>query len=205
MPVMKHVYSFSRDEYIITNDSDYVSFFHDSVIPRLPKIDFTRYELLTTAYCMQCATVCRGSTSCHRNACRYTRRWFLSDKHNRIAVFADTLNLGRCDYFATYTNGDVCESDSCFAKLKKGCKELNDSMVDFSKQTVLSRHMDMDCAAQVEQDLYLDTANHVLVWRVSVGYGGCHGMQQRSLILAVPKLPDGYTVQFETYDLWREW
>lgn len=201
IPAMKREHLYSRAEYIITNEAQYEALFADSVIPELPPVDFLRYELITTTFCEQCAVSCRGNFSCHRNACRYTRRWFLMDKTNRIAVDADTLNLDRCGYFATYTSGDVCESDSCFERLKTQCDDLKDATVDFKKQTVLSRHMDMDCAARVIQDLYLDTVQHELVWRVSVGYGGCHGMQQRTLVLAVPKLPPGYTVRFEEYTL----
>ena len=49
----------------------------------LPKVDFSRYNLVLYSACGQCMAHChhdKGNPSCHRNACDYQYAWFLREK-----------------------------------------------------------------------------------------------------------------------------
>jgi hypothetical protein len=53
---------------------------------RMPVIDFNREELWVRIACHQCLIICNylnkywNNTPCHRNACRYSYRWFVKQK-----------------------------------------------------------------------------------------------------------------------------
>lgn len=204
LPEPKLSYRFNGNERMVRSDAAYKALFADSVHARLPAIDFRQYELLGKAYCMQCAAHCDHHPQCHRNACRYTREWYLVDRRDRIALSADTLlNIGRCNLFSL-SSGLVCRNDSGFSVLQQKCPALKNKNVDFSKSVVLACGVFADCAANIQHELYLDTAARCVVWRMFITYGRCHSMLERDFVFAVPNPPAGYTVAFEPY-LEPEW
>jgi hypothetical protein len=197
LPATKSANSFNGDAQVITDDATYRSLFADSVQAKLPVIDFTRYELLSKTYCSQCLTVCGNHPQCHRNACRYTRMWFLMDKQDRVALHPGTLNAENCYAFRDLQRGMVCTDDSCFGELQQNCRGLKNDTINFDESVVLARTAFVDCTADIAHDLYLDTVNHCVVWRIHVSDGGCRGMEERSFVFEVPKFPAGYVVLFE--------
>jgi hypothetical protein len=204
LPQAKSNYSYRGSEFVITNDADYKAQFPDSVKSKLPKIDFTRHELLGKSYCMQCAISCDGHPQCHRNACRYSRSWFLLEKRSRIKIMADTLKGKDCHHFSADADEFICRDDSSFSILQKSCPELKNDTIDFNKRVVVARGIYLDCAAHVKQEFYLDTIQKCMVWRLYSGYGGCHGMLARYFIFSLPKPPDGYQIRLEKYALSKE-
>lgn len=205
LPAMKYNSRFSGKEFTIRNDVDYKSLFADSVKARLPQIDFARYELLAKSYCMQCLTTCHSRPECHRNACMYTRSWYLLEKEPLIMLIADTLDGSVCGFLPGYMNELICRDDSSFSELKKSCPSLKKDTVDFNKRIVIARKLYADCAAHFEQEFYLDTIRRTMVWRLYTGYGGCHRMDERCFIFSLPKPPEGYAIRFEEYGLPSDW
>lgn len=205
LPQAKNNYRFSRNQLIITKDADYKSLFADSVHARLPKIDFERYELVGKSSCIQCMTTCKGHPQCHRNACMYTRSWYLVEKKQRITLAVDTLDASICSYLPGFMNELICRNDSSFSELKKSCPSLKNDTVDFNKRVVVVRELYADCAARFEQEFSLDTIRRCMVWRLYTGYGGCHAMIQHCFIFSVPKPPEGYAIRFEEYGLPSDW
>lgn len=201
LPKVKRNGMYRGSEFVIKNDTDYKSLFEDSVKAKLPKIDFVRYELLAKSYCMQCLATCRDHPQCHRNACMYTRSWYLSEKKQRIMLAADSLDGSACSYLPGFVNEMICRDDSSFSELKRSCPTLKNDSVDFSQRIVVVQKRYLDCAATSKQEFYLDTLNRCLVCRLYTGYGGCHRMDERCFIFSVPKPPGGYEVRFEQYSL----
>jgi hypothetical protein len=199
LPLSKYASGFYGAEFVITNDSVYKAQFPDSAKAKLPAIDFVRYELLSRTQCMQCLRLCGERAPCHRNACRYSRTWYLVDKQHRIAVKADTLETNACMPFRDLRSDLVCYNDSCFSVLQRNCPSLKNAAVNFAQSVVLARTVFVDCMARVEHLLYLDTLNRCVVWRMQTSYGGCHGMEEREFVLTIPKPPAGYRIVFEEY------
>lgn len=204
LPAELQDHYFHRSELVITRDADYKALFADSVKPKLPKIDFTRQELVGKSYCMQCIVNCNYHPQCHRNACRYSRSWFLLDKKHRVNLAVDTLNGNACGYFPGFTDEIICRDDSSFSVLQQACPSLKKDSVDFNREIVLARGISFDCLAQVKHEFYLDTAQQCLVWRLYFSDGGCRGLTSRYYIFSLTKPPDGYNIRFEEYDLNRE-
>ena len=53
------------------------------LVDSIPKIDFSKNELVLYSACGQCLTNCEhneGHHSCHRNACNFSEVWFLREK-----------------------------------------------------------------------------------------------------------------------------
>jgi hypothetical protein len=205
LPATKNQSRYGGREFIITRDADYKSLFADSLHAGLPKIDFERYELMARSFCMQCIVTCNGHPQCHRNACMYTRGWYLAEKKQRIVLVADTLDGSACSFLPGFVNEMICRDDSSFSELKRSCPKLKNDSVDFSRRIVVVQKKYLDCAAKVGHEFYLDTVKHCLVWRLYSGYRGCHRMDERSFVFSVPKPPEGYTIRFEHYALPSEW
>jgi hypothetical protein len=198
MPQEKFSSGLNGNPYLIRNDAEYKALFADSVHALLPVIDFERYELRANTRCMQCFTSCERP-QCHRNACRYTRLWFLVDKQMRITVAVDTLNGTDCRVAFEDGDGLVCETDSCLVKLRQNCPTLAKETIDLRSDVVLARTAFVDCAATVSHEIYLDTVNRCMVWRMFIDDGGCHGMKIEAFIFSAPQPPAGYRVVFEEY------
>ena len=158
-----------------------------------------------SSYCMQCLVGCNGHPQCHRNACSYTRSWYLLDKNHRIKLAVDSLNGSACSYLPGFVNEMICTDDSSFSELKRSCPTLKNDSIDFSQRIVVVQKYYLDCAAHSEQEFYLDTVKRCLVWRLYTGYGGCNRKEERCFIFSVPKPPEGYEVRFEHYALPSEW
>lgn len=200
LPESKHSSGFSGREYLIKQDADYKALFPDSTQSKLPVIDFRRYELLGKTLCKQCLITCGNHPQCHRNACHYSRSWYLIDKQQRVALHADTLET-ECGAFYFIGDKITCYDDSTFDYLQEHCPGLRNDTVDFDTQMVLARNISVDCLAEIRHELYLDTVNHCVVWRMFVGDGGCHGMTDKAYVLVAPKSPAGYTVKFEQFSM----
>lgn len=205
LPVEKYNHSYHDREFIITNRADYKSLFADSVQSELPDIDFMSYELVANSFCMQCIIGCKSHPQCHRNVCMYKRAWYLLKKTPRIKITADTLDGNKCRVHYGFKSKLICNDDSSFLDLQGYCPSLKDDTIDFNKQIVVARELYLDCAASIEHDFFLDTAQHCLVWRMYTGYGGCHRMDKRYFIFSLPKPPEGYVVLFEEYTLPTEY
>jgi hypothetical protein len=55
-------------------------------VDSLPRIDFSRQELLVYSACGQCLAFCRveeGHRSCHRNGCNYRETWYVREKRRK--------------------------------------------------------------------------------------------------------------------------
>jgi hypothetical protein len=195
LPEMKWGTGFSGRHFLVTQDSVYKALFHDSVHHRLPAIDFSRYELHGAANCIQCATVCGNRPQCHRNACRYVRSWYLLEKATLQKVEPDTILTGYCMVHDT-----IVGSDTAYVWVKKYCAFKNYAP-DFETTTLVLRTEFADCLATFTHSFYLDTARHCLVWRLGTADGGCRGGDLHTFAAALPRLPEGYRVVFEEYDI----
>lgn len=182
---------------LVTRDSVYKSLFHDSVHYRLPAIDFSRYELHGASRCIQCGVVCGNRPGCHRNACRYTRNWYLLDKKALQKINTDTIVVTYCS--AWNENGVV--NDTAYAALLQQCPELKHFSPDFDSSTVLMRTRFADGCATFTHAFFLDSAARTVTWRVQLVPGGCRGSDNYSFIAVLPRLPEGYRVVFEEYIL----
>ncbi len=190
---------FSGRSTLVTTDSAYKALFHDSVHYRLPAIDFARYELHGRAGCAQCIAVCGSRPGCHRNACRYTRSWYLLDKTPWQEIHANTVVVVRC--YPGKENAAV--NDSAYAALALKCPELNHFTPGFDSSTVLVRSRFADGCAVFAHTFLLDTVAHTLTWRTRLTPGGCRGGNSNFFVAALPRLPEGYTVLFEEYTMPR--
>jgi hypothetical protein len=124
----------------------------------------------------------------------------LLDKKSRIVLSAQELNEKDCSFFPGFADELICRDDSCFSVLSSCVGNKKDS-VNFNQQIVVARRAFADCAAHFEQEFYLDTVQRCLVWRLYEGDGGCHSMNERTFVFAVPKPPEGYAIRFEEYAL----
>ncbi len=199
LPEVKYYLRYQGNEYVIRQDADYKSLFHDSTHALLPVIDFNKYELVGTVYCLQCLTVCPTYKPCHRSGCDDTRMWYLLNKQHHASLSYDTLEVGNRHAPSYVRDGFACEDDSAFANLQRLYPELKDDSVDFTKQLLLTRAVSVDCMARTEQELYLDTVNRCVVWRLFTAYGGCHGSVERNFFITIPQPPTGYEVRFEEF------
>lgn len=78
----KHIGNFeigkrSNYKYILLDSATYYAVFNQYSKDSLPVIDFNNYDLMLAVYCPQCLAHCPGDDPCHRNACHYTKNWFL--------------------------------------------------------------------------------------------------------------------------------
>ncbi len=199
LPPMKIDYVFGARQFIITEQAGYKALFADSVQGKLPEIDFTRYELQSRIFCIQCVKGCRDHRVCHRNACMFTRMWYLQEKKNRIALIADTLCRTECELFMGFDGEMICRNDSSFSVLKKGCRALKKTKVDFNSRVVVARELYLDSNARIENEFYLDTAAHQMVWRLFSGNVGSRSSEARTFVFSIPKPPQGYVIRFEEF------
>ncbi len=204
LPKEKLNHSYGK-QFVVANEEEYKAIFADSLHATLPKIDFTRNELIARFYCTQCFVRCGDRPGCHPNACRYSRTWNLVEKKNRLALTVQELYGKNCSYFPVFAKEIICRDDSTYSTLIKSCAGMKKDSVDFNQQIVVARKMYVDCAAEVKHEFYLDTAQRCLVWRLYNGYRGCHSMKEDSFIFIVPKLPEGYVVRFEKYEIPSEY
>ncbi len=203
LPKEKLNYSYGK-QFVVASEENYKAIFDDSLHATLPKIDFTRYELIARFYCSQCLVHC-DRPGCHRNACRYSRTWNLVEKNNRLALTVQELYGKNCSYFPVFAKEIICRDDSTYSALLNSCPGMKKDSVDFNQQMVVARKIYVDCAAQINHEFYLDTAQHCLVWRLYNGYRGCHSMNERSFVFILPKLPQGYVMRFEEYEIPSEY
>lgn len=198
LPTTKHASGFDGRECLVRNEAEYKALFPDSVQSQLPVIDFAHQELLGKTYCGQFLAVCGAHPHCHRNACRYTRTWYLVDTQHRTILPADTLTT-TCNSLPYDYEELVCTNDSTFAQLGEYCSVLRKRAVNFDSSTVLVRSIFTDCNAQITHELYTDTLQQCVVWRLFIVDGGCRGMDESEYVLVTPKPPPGYAVLFEEF------
>lgn len=68
---------------VVRSDSLYRVIFSGYAPDDLPVIDFNCFELVLYAACGQCLAHCahdKGASFCHRNVCRFEKRWFLRER-----------------------------------------------------------------------------------------------------------------------------
>ncbi len=188
---------FSGRDILVTTDSAYRALFHDSVHHRLPAIDFSRDELHSVTSCIQCVTTCGNHPQCHRNACRYTRNWYLLDKKARQKINTDTIVVTYCS--GRNENGVV--NDTAYAALLQQCPELKLFSPDFDSSTVVMRTRSADGCATFTHAFFLDSAARTVTWRMQLTPGGCRGLDNYSFIAVLPRLPEGYRLVFEEYNV----
>lgn len=111
------------------------------------------------------------------------------------------LDGSNCSFFPVFVNSFISRDDSSFSILQGSCAALKNDTIDFNVQIVVARKKYLDCAAHVEHEFYLDTAGRCVVWRLYSAYGGCHVMNEKSFIFALPKPPPGYAIRLEEYTL----
>lgn len=71
---------YSAYRYTIDSDTLYYKVFAGHSKETLPKIDFSKQQLVARVACHQCLATCNTLKPCHRNACRYSVMWCVREK-----------------------------------------------------------------------------------------------------------------------------